>query len=639
MATQDPNASPLKVSEASKEKLFTYIEPFLKVGANVSDHRARCEKIEKLKESSYKSTSLGNRRDCKDCPEEPESENITVPIIGPQLSTVAAELTKIFLADDPPMQMMSAPAAQEISNQYNLLYSKYSRQFQWRRNLLLCIRDAVQYNVCAAEISWVQRVGREFSSQTSQDSTQVSTSSAFEFGEQIQHLNIYNVIWDGSVSLDKVPYEGAYVGYFRKFTRIALVQWLKNLGVTLSREQFIELQKNEGQALKDYYIPKINPVPQNDESAKSTDLDTMFSGKPKESTPTQTSTAYHIAKVLYIRIIPAEFGIYSVDSDSIAPEIYRIIIAGDEQILDIRQMTARHNMFPIVFGQIDESSIGLNTYTIAEELAPIQNAAEKLYQGDIAALRRFLSDRGVYDPSVIDSEQINNPSPTAKIPLKNSVRGSVKLSDAYFPIPFEDRAMGQRIQAANALIPFASEITSANTIMRGGFVKGNKTASEFNATMQGAGNRILQFAIFFDDQFFGPVRTILKSDTLQNQSQVSLFDPETGEFVEIDIAQLRENEVDFAIAAGLLPASQMVNTDFLQTFLQLTLSSPEFNQDYRAGDMAAYIASVQGVKYLKRFARTQEEKQQMMQQQLQMQQAQAQIESQAKSQGAPNAQS
>ena len=145
------------------ETLLSYVSPFIRANSGLSDHRARLESIDRLIERSYQANKKSSCRDTKDVP--PEEDNVTIPVVGPQLSTLAAQLSKIFLRTDPPIQMFSAPAAAEIANQYNILYSRYSRKFQWRRNLLLTIRDAVNYNFCAAEVRWRARAVRTITQQ------------------------------------------------------------------------------------------------------------------------------------------------------------------------------------------------------------------------------------------------------------------------------------------------------------------------------------------------------------------------------------------------------------------------------------------------------------------------------------------
>ena len=212
------------------------------------------------------------------------------------------------------------------------------------------------------------------------------------------------------------------------------------------------------------------------------------------------------------------------------------------------------------------------------------------------------------------------------------MHGAFALNNAYFPIPYEDRALGVRLQFANSLLGFASQITSANQTMQGQFVKGNKTAGEFNTTMAMAGDRLTQSAIFLDDQLFAPLRTILLSDTLQYQTNVRVFDKETGQFIDVDMTTLRDTPLDFDIAAGLIPAEEMASTEFFQVLLQTIMSVPDLNTEFKVTDAICYLAEMRGVKYLRRFQRSQQEMQQMAQEQMQqalaMEQGKAQIAAQ-----------
>lgn len=616
-------------SKKTRESLIRYISPFLTGNTGLGDHRARLEKIDSLIERSYDSAP---KEKCRDTyhegrkekeTNEVDEENITIPVVGPQISTIAAQLAKIFLRNDPPLQMFSAPAASDIANQYNILYGQYSRKFKWRRNLLCAIRDVVTYNFCAAEISWRKRAVGVAGESISPTTGRQRITAAFEEGEQIKHLNPYNVIWDGSVPLEEVSYRGAYAGYFTQHTRISLIQFLRDEGIEIPSEAFKDIigKSNEGSPL--YYIPQINNVTANDKAPVS--FDTLWEGKEREE-PVSTGTDKFVLTTLYLRVVPVDFGI--TDTRAADIRILKLLVLGSDTFVSMEFQDNDHQLFPIVFGQGEESALGANSYTLAEELAPIQNTATKLYRAEIASSRRLLADRAVYDPILIDPKEVNNASPTAKIPLRKSMHGTASITQAYYSIPYEDRALGLRTQQANSLLGFASPISGTNSAMQGQFVRGNKSASEFNTIMSSAGDRLLQSAIFFDDQFFSPVRTILRSDTLQYQNNVKVFDRETGEFVEVDMNQLQANPLDFDIAAGLIPADQMASSEFLMTLLQTIGSREDLTQEFKTMDALCYIAETNGVKYLKRFLKTAEEKNQEMQTRLQQAQAMMQIQAQ-----------
>lgn len=612
-------ADKVKYTEKQRELVMAYISPFLLSNSGLGSHRARLEKMDRLIERSFDGTDKKNCRDEKGKP-TPEDENVTIPVVGPQLSTLSAQLTKIFLRTDPPIQMFSAPQASEIANQYNILYSKYSRKGQWRRNLLRCIRDAVNYNFCAAEVRWTAKAVKSRSIAVDTTTGMNKTTIANEEGETITHLNGYNVIWDGSVPLNEVTSRGAYAGYVKLHTRISLAQQFSDEGIELSQEQWKKIKAGAESARGfAYFLPKINNVEANDDVERTHDH--IFDDKAPLK---RTSTESYNLVTLYLRVIPMDFDMISEYAADVS--ILKVQIVNSEEIVSMEILDNHHNLFPIIFGQMDETSLGLNSFTTAEELAPIQNTATKLYNAEIASTRRMISDRAIYDPELISKDDVNSSSPTAKIPIRKSMHGSFPLSQAYHAIPYEDRALGVRLQYANNLLGFSSQITSANQTMQGQHVKGNKTADEFNTTMAAAGDRLIQSAIFFDDQFFGPLRTILLRDTLQYQNNIRLYDKNSGQFIDIDMTTLRDNELDFDIAAGLLPADEMASLSFMQTLIQTIMTQPELTQEFKSMDAICYLAEMNGVKYLRRFLKTEEEKMQAMQQQLAQMQAMQQVQ-------------
>lgn len=623
-----------KLTDKQKKMFVSYISPFLTTNAGISDHRARLMKIDHLVERSYTSNKKEGCRDGSSKEKEaPEEDNITIPVVGPQLSTIAAQLAKIFLRNDPPLQMFSAPAGADIANQYNILYGRYSRKFKWRRNLLCAIRDVVTYNFCAAEVRWRSRAVGVVSSSVSVQTGRMKTTGAFEEGEEIRHLNPYNVVWDGSVPIEEVAYRGAYAGYFTKYTRIGLFQYLRDIGLEVTPALYKEITSASGELENLFFTPKINDVSANDDSPQT--YDGMWDGEEAEK-EVKTGTDKYILTTLYLRIIPLDFGITSDTSADIT--IIKLYLLGTSVLLGAEIMDNAHQLFPIVFGQGEESALGSNSYTLSEELAPLQNTATKLYHTELASSRRLISDRAIYDANMIDPKEVNNPSPTAKIPLRRSMSGSTTLQQAYYAIPYEDRALGVRIQQANNILGFASPISGTNSAMQGQFVRGNKSAQEFNSIMSSAGDRLLQSAIFFDDQFFSPLRTILLSDTLQYQNNIKVFDKDSGQFIEVDMTKLRDNPLDFDIAAGLIPADQLASADFLTQLLQVIGSRQDLAGEFKTMDALCYIAETQGVKYLKRFLKTDEEKQQEQQQQIEQAQRMLQLQQQAKNQESQNSQ-
>jgi hypothetical protein len=616
------------ISEESKKKLKMYANTFILPQGFLGNQRARYEKIDRLIVRSvnpfHKDSCVDERIDSSltaDGKKIPDGENVSIPVVAPQLTTLISELAKIFLAEDPPLQMVTVPGLDEIANKYNLLYSKYAREFQWRRNLLLCFQDAVRYNVCAAEVGWINKKGRKPSAEIDSKTGFAKAQATITSGEQIKHLDIYNTYWDSSVIPSEVCTNGAYIGYVKAYTSINLAKFLSEESIILAKEEISNIFKRAGEIstttnLIRYYEPDINNVGSPKEVMTH---DALFDGTDKVI---KTSTVQHEVNIIYVRILPVEFDI--VDGlDSLTPQIYKLIIINNAHLVKVEQQTNIHDCFPIILGQLREDALKLNALTFSEEMEPIQNTATKLYQADLASSRRLIADRLVYNPRKINQSDIESTSPVTRIKTKNHTG---TLSDVIQQLPYSDPTLGLRISQANQLLPVAGQITGANQAMNGQFVKGNKTESEYQNVVGNAVSKIQLNAVFLDDQFFSPLRKILKSDTLQYQSNITVYDKNSGQQVAIDPTELRNNELEFDIAAGLLPAEQLLSTEFFQVLLQSVASNPQLAMEFKTMEAICYMASIKGVRYFKRFIKTDEEKLKEQEQRIAEQKAIAQAQ-------------
>jgi hypothetical protein len=619
------------MSQESLDSIGKYVKNITTQSSFLSSHRARLENVDRLIVRSinpfHRDACKDGKKDSsitKDGKEIPDEENVSIPVIAPQLTTLTSELAKIFLAEDPPLQMVTVPGLDEISNKYNLLYSKYAREFQWRRNLLLCFQDAARYNICAAEVGWISKKGRRASGEVDTKTGFAKGVDVISAGEQIKHLDMYNTFWDTSVIPAEVQSSGAYIGYIKTYTSINLAKFLSEESIILTTEQTKDIFKRAGEIsttsnVLRHYTPAINGI---SNLSNITNYDSLFDGTDKVI---KTSTTQHEVITIYIRVLPIDFDI--VDGlDSIVPQIYKVLLVNNAHVVKVEQQTNLHDSFPIILGQLREDSLGLNALTFAEEMEPIQNTATKLYQADLASSRRLIADRLVYNPNKVHQADIESTSPVSRIKTKNHT-GSI--NDVIQQLPYSDPTLGARISQANQLLPLAGQITGANQAMNGQFVKGNKTTAEYQNVVGNAVSKIQLNAIFLDDQFFSPLRKILVSDTLQYQSNITIYDRHSGQQVAIDPVELRNNELEFDIAAGLLPADQLLSTEFFQVLLQSVASNPQLSLEFKTMEAICYMASLKGVRYFKRFLKTDQEKQAEQQQRMQEQQAMLKAQKQA----------
>ena len=211
----------------------------------------------------------------------------------------------------------------------------------------------------------------------------------------------------------------------------------------------------------------------------------------------------------------------------------------------------------------------------------------------IAARRRAISDRGLYDPSRVGEAQINSDNPSAKIPVRPAAYGK-PLSEAYYAIPFRDDQSGVIMQEMGTVVKLAELISGQNPARQGQFVKGNKTQTEYSDVMNNSNGRDQNQALLYEDQVFTPLKEILKLNILQYQGPDTVYYTDKKMEVKIDPVKLRKAVINFKMTDGLAPASKLINADSFQTSLQVIGSSPQIAQTYNMGPMFSYLMKTQG---------------------------------------------
>lgn len=284
--------------------------------------------------------------------------------------------------------------------------------------------------------------------------------------------------------------------------------------------------------------------------------------------------------------MPADFGIASAAAH--VPQIWKFVIINNSVLIYAERQTNAHNLLPILFVQPLEDGLGYQTKSLAQNSEPFQMVGSALVNSAIAARRRAIADRGLYDPTRVDAKHINNESASAKIPVKPAAYGK-PLSEAYYPIPYRDEQSAQAMSDLQMMYRMNEQITGQNQAQQGQFVKGNKTLFEYQDIMSNASGRSQAISILLETQFFTPLKELLKLNILQYQQTAEVFNREHEEVVPIDPIALRQATLAFKVSDGLVPASKQMNTEAFQSAVQTIAAVPQLAQAYNIGPMFSYL--------------------------------------------------
>jgi len=113
------------------------------------------------------------------------------------------------------------------------------------------------------------------------------------------------------------------------------------------------------------------------------------------------------------------------------------------------------------------------------------------------------------------------------------------------------------------------------------------------ATVQGANRRNLKIAQILESQAFALGSTIQVYNIMQYQKAVNIFDQQ-GNIVEIDPAQLRDEDVHIVAGAGLRGLDKMIIAESLTEILQFLVQSPQAAAEADIMEIINYITSLIG---------------------------------------------
>ena len=516
-------------------------------------------------------------------------QNITVPVVLPQVESAVTYQASVFLQGHPIFGVTANPSTIDEALQMETLIEDQSTRGGWIAEFIKSFRDGFKYNLMACEVSWTRKVTAAIETDADFSTKEGKPKEVVWEGNSIKRLDLYNSFWDTRCQPWEVPYKAEFAGYIELYSRIALKQFIQELPNKTNVKEAFEA----GVVNSDFYTPDLNPDTWDEATNPRASTNWLsWAGLQDTDQRIHYKDMYEVTTI-YARILPSDFNINVPARNT--PQIWKFIIVNGQTVIYAERQTNAHNLIPIFFAQPNDDGLSYQTKSLATNVHPIQHIASAMWNSMIAARRRAISDRGLYDPSRVDPAHINAENPSAKIPVKPAAYGT-SLSEAYYPIPFRDDQTSVVMQETQSLLQFANVITGQNQARQGQFVKGNKTRHEFDTIMGNANGRDQLCSLLLEAQFFTPIKEVLKVNILQYQGGVEIFNRELERAITVDPLKLRKAILEFKISDGLMPSDKLVNADALKTAMQVIGSSPVLQAQYNMGPLFSYFLKTQGAK-------------------------------------------
>ena len=534
-------------------------------------------------------------------------QNVTVPVVMPQVEQAVTYQQSVFLTGYPIFGVVSCPGFEDEALMMDSIMGDHQIHYGWTSHLLQVMRDGFKYNLGACEVSWDREITYALETDPTVGTEAKQTQIAYA-GNKLKRLDMYNTFWDTRCSPKDVAKWGEFFGYTEIMSRIRLKQFIQSLtsqiNVTAAFESGFTAPVAYGNSDRfGYYIPFLNPESMIDISTVGTTDWMAWAGITGAKDGIKYHNLYQVTTI-YGRILPSDFGMKGIPAQN-TPQIWKFIIVNNQVVVYAERMTNAHNLLPILFYQPVAAGLDYQDKSFAQNVMPFQEIVTALTNSNIAARRRGLSDRLLYDPSRISAAAINNESPTAKIPVRPSAYQD-DLSKAVYAFPFRDDQYQITSAEIQGFLNLTNNVTGLNPARQGQFVKGNKTRFEYADVMANANGRDQTVAITTEADFFTPLKEILKTNILQYQGGVSVFNREEQVQVNVDPLLLRKAVLVFKVSDGLMPSEKLIDSDALALGMQTIASNPQLSSQYNLAPMFSYLMSSRGAK-LKPFEKTPEQ--------------------------------
>jgi len=582
----------LNLSKHSQTKVCQFIKDAHTMWGGANSSRTYMEWMDRQYARRLDSTSSTLKAQAAAFAHDPTKfRNIIYPIIMPQVEAAVTYQTEVFCTGVPLFPVVTPPMYAEAGEMLETLIDQQATRGGWASELSVAFRDAFKYNLCALETSWqVEMVPLA-------GGTRKSDSAVRWQGNKVRRLDLYNTFYDTRVQPSKVSKDGDFAGTVELMTRTRLRRMLSTLPTKLAQNEAAAMMSSQGGAFgKKFVVPDIGTTMFRGAITQSYDWRGHFNLPALDGRGKSLGTVGDIFEVItcYIRICPVDFGF--TPAASTLPQVFKCIVVNWDTLVHFSAVRSEYDELPINLSPAYEDGLGKATGSLTENIEDIQQLASANVNAAIAARRRAISDRAVYNSSVIDPRDLTGDSPVDKIPMKPSAMAmGLTPSQAYYAIPFNDNISAVAMQEVGLIENIGYNISGQNRAKQGQFVKGNKSRAEFNTIMDFSTGRDRMCALHFETALFAPMKRALKYNIVANQGPETLLSRKTQKLLQVKPEQLQQAVMEFKIGDGLTPADKLADADTLQVALQTIQAVPQLGQEYPIGEIFATIMRAGGM--------------------------------------------
>lgn len=543
-------------------------------------------------------------------------QDMTVPIVMPQVESAVAYQAGVFLSDYPVFGVVTTPQNQTQALAFETSLGEQSMRYAWSGALIRALRRGFKYNFGPVACMWQKTPVKKIVTNTEINSAAgMAKLEEYSYGgNAFIDIDPYNCFMDTTIEPSLMHSDGEYFGWNQMMSRIQLMRLIRSLDsakTTQAKEAYessTPAVTSDASEVTGYYRPEINKYLDLGAAGVGRENWVAWMGLDRSGGDSRISyKGQYCVTHFFCRARPSDFG---KQGNNIV--VYHAIIINWSTVLFVEEMNIGHEYLPVFIAQPFNDGLGYQTQSMIDNVLPFQDMSSALWNISLEAKRRLVFDRMLYNPKMVDKKDIDPASSVARIPIRNAgLNDQNPFARAVYQVPFRD-VDGSPLQMSEMISQMADQASGQNKVDRGQFQKGNKTAAEFQTVMGNSNSRQQLTAISLQQHFFNPIKEAVKSNTLQFQTAETLLNRNMRQTVDVDPVELRKAMLEFKMTDGLLPAEKLLNSNLLTTFLQTAQAIPGAATEYDIMGMFLYWAKLQGAYWLEDFKRDPAQQQQFL---------------------------
>lgn len=300
-----------------------------------------------------------------------------------------------------------------------------------------------------------------------------------------------------------------------------------------------------------------------------------------------------------IWVIPSKLGLGESDT----PERWIFTLVNNRQIVQAEPLDYDHDMHPVAVSEPNTLGYGFGQPAVLDFLGPIQDSLSWFINSHIHNVRSVLNNSIVYDPSMIEEQDLKNPKPGKLIRLKRTAYGQ-DVRQALQQLQVQD-VTAQHVNDMQVFMRMGDSLAAINDNLRGIQSAGDrKTATEVRTSGEAGASRLAATARLISAQAMVDIAEQMAINIQQFQTMefyLSVVGAKGAESPVPITPQSLAGDFYYPVHDGTLPLDKIALFEIWKEILMAMMQAPPLAQGYDIPRIFERVAELGGVQDLSLF--------------------------------------